>query len=336
MGIRDAVVDCGCIYHGEAVTVYVSPGDILPDGLSVESSKWLCFFLDKHLRRDDGTLRTRIETSLGSIADVDGDGHLAVVLASLDRRTQDSSTARGRIPVLGCVREADFLDSYGDSGGDVLYFSPHGLLGKDGESLLAHELAHAAVHSRQRERLLMGRRKLDIPGWFHESLAHLAEHSAAGPGELFRERLREFRMRPQASPIVLPASTGWNEGRGGSRAAGLLFLQHSLRQSADIAELIRTAESFDGLLDALLCRSFAESLSEWGPVAAEQILATGCEAIPFLGVGEELKCELRGTALQCWRTGCDSMTIEIESASAAALRISYRPLTDRNQVSPGN
>jgi len=336
IGIREVVVECRCIYRGESVTVYAGPDAIQSGDLSPENSDLLCFFLDRHLQTDNGTLRTLIESCLGPIADVDGDGHLAVVLTNLDRRTQSSSDVGGRIPVLGCVREADFLDGSGDEGGDILYLSPQGLLAEDGRSLLAHELAHAAVHSRQRERLLMGRPKLDLPGWFHESLAHVAEHTAAGLGELFRERLREFQMRPQCSPIVLPVSTSWSEGRGGSRAAGLLFLHHSLRPSADVAELLRATASFEELLEDVLGRSFAESLADWGPAAAEQILLTGGETVPKLSVGEELEGELAGTALQCWRTDSESLTIEIESAFEAALRISVVPIRVENCVTAGN
>lgn len=336
VGIRDVIVDCRCIYRGEAVTVYVCPEAMQPDESSSDSSELLCFFLDRQLGGDDGTLRTLIERDLGPIADVDGDGHLAVVLTNLDRRTQSLSGVDGRIPVLGCVREADFLDGFSDQGGDILYLSPQGLLAEDGQSLLAHELAHAAVHSRQRERLLMGRPKLDIPGWFHESVAHLAEHKAAGPSKHFRERLWEFRRRPQGSPIVLPASTGWNGGRGGSRAAGVLFLQHSLRPSADVADRLRSAESFEELLEDLLDKSFTESLADWGPAEAEQILLAGSETVPNLSVGMDVEAELPGTAMRCWRTDSESLTIEIASAPEAAMRLSVVPVCNATRVTVGN
>lgn len=318
-GVRELAAECRCVYRGAVVTVYADP-KLIP--AEPPQSARLCSLLERHLQRGSGTLRTAVESLLGAIDDVDGDGRLTVVLTRLDHRVQPDSPGSDIVPVLGCVREADFLDPHSEFGGDILYLAPEGLLDAGGESLLAHELSHAAVHSRQRERLQAGRPKLEIPGWFHESLAHFAEHSAAGPGQHFERRLEAFHLHPQASPIVQHFAAGWDAGRGGSRAAGLMFLQSALQPSANAPELLRTCSTFTELLEGMLQQPFTESLADWGPVAAEQILRSKPLAIPNLLPGGAHTGRLRGTALQCWRNDGGQLTIEVEAARAAEIRLS--------------
>jgi hypothetical protein len=317
-GLNDLAVDCPCIHRGEAVTVYIDP-EVPPTESRMAAA--LCALLESHLRRTGGTLRTCIESGLGSIDDLDGDGRLTVVLTRLDRRNPGGLLQSDRVPVLGCVREADFLGSQTEACGDILYLAPEGLQMPGSRSLLAHELAHAAVHCRQRQRLQQGQGKLVIPDWFHEALAHLAEHSVVGSGEFFEQRLAEFQLGPQNCPVVTGFQSGWEAGRGGSRPAGLLFLQSALRRPVNVPQSFHTSESFAELLDGLLRQSFRESLAAWGPVAAGQILRARPQAIPRLRAGAEHAGTIYGTAFQCWRSDSGPLTIEIQSDAAAALQL---------------
>lgn len=332
-GLRDIAADCKCISVGEAVAVYADPQLSLPEDILAGS---ICVSLDRHLRRAAGTLRTLIEAALGPIDDLDGDGRLTVVLSGLDERYRVSQPESNRVPVLGCVREADFLESQGATGGDILYLDPEGLKTRGGCALLAHELAHAAVHCRQRERLLAGKLRIGIPEWFHEALAHMAEHAAAGPGEFFDQRLADFQICPQACPVVTDSRFGWQTGRGGSRVAGLLFLQSSLRNPANVPELLSTCETFEQFLGGALRSSLPECLAAWGPAAAEQILQARPQAIPSLRAGVEQSGVICGTAFQCWRNDDAALTIEVESPGAAALRLSVVRFEDAGWSAAAN
>jgi hypothetical protein len=317
-GLNDLAVDCPCIHRGAAVTVYLDP-EVPPTESRMAAA--LCASLESHLQRTAGTLRTCMESGLGSIDDIDGDGRLTVVLTHLDKRNPGGLLQSDRVPVLGCVREADFLGPQTEACGDILYLAPEGLHMPGSTSLLAHELAHAAVHCRQRQRLQRGQQKLVIPDWFHEALAHLAEHSVAGAGEFFEQRLAEFQLGPQTCPVVTGFQSGWEAGRGGSRPAGLLFLQSAIRRPVNVPQLFHTSESFAELLDGLLRQSFRESVAAWGPVAAGQILRARPQAITRLRAGAEHSGSIYGTAFQCWRSDYGPLTIEIQSDAAAALQL---------------
>lgn len=328
-GIRDFAAECRCVCFGQAVAVYADPQLSLPEDILTES---ICISLDRQLRRAAATLRTRIETALGPIHDLDGDGRLTVVLCGLDQRNHGGRTESDEVPVLGCVREADFLESQGATGGDILYLAPDGLKTGGGSALLAHELAHAAVHCRQRERLRSGKLKIEIPGWFHEALAHVAEHAAAGPGAYFDQRLADFQICPQACPVVTESQFGWQAGRGGSRVAGFLFLQSSLKHPENVSELLSTCETFEELLDAVLRRPLPECLAQWGPVAAAQISRTRPQAIPCLRAGGEQSGLICGTAFRCWRNDDQALTIEVDASGAAELRLSVVSFRDADRV----
>lgn len=329
-GLHDVAMDCRSIFMGEAVAVYVAPE--LP-AADTEETLSLCRALEQQLRRGNGTLRVAIETELGSIDDIDGDGRLTVVLTNLDRRRSNHVSAINRVPVLGCVREADFLGAQTETGGDLVYLAPEGLWQPGSQSLVAHELAHAAVHCRQRGRFLRGQGKLAIPEWFHEALAHVAEHSVAGPGEFYEQRLAEFQLSPQTCPVVTGFPSAWGAGRGGSRPAGLLFLQCAMQRSANLPELFERCETFDELLDGVLRQSFGESLAEWGPLAAMDILRARPQAIASLRADMEHSGVMSGTAFQCWRSETGPLTIEVHSNAAAALQLNVFTCEDELRMS---
>jgi hypothetical protein len=164
----------------------------------------------------------------------------------------------------------------------------------------------------------------------------MAELSAAGPGEFFDQRLADFQICPQTCPVVTDSRFGWQAGRGGSRVAGFLFLQSSLKNPTNVPELLGTCETFEQLLNAALRRSLPECLSAWGPVAAEQILRDRPQAIPCLRAGREQTGLICGTAFRCWRNDDVALTIEVESQVAAALRLSVVGFEDADWVAAAN
>lgn len=319
-GVREVVEECECVSRGEAAAVYVCGSEEAMVG--VEQLREIGEFLSVELGRSGGTLRAAVESQLGEIADVDGDGVLTVVLARLDCR--DEGLLRGEVPVLGCVRESDFLSlGVGDGiGGDILYLDPRGLVGSWGRSLLSHELSHAAVHSRQRSRLERGAGVLELPGWFHEALAQRVEHCVAGPGAGYAVRLESFIRQPQLSAVVQPAWSGWSTGRGGSRAAGVLFLERSLRKGVCPAELLEECGSFEELLCGLLERPFVDSLREWGPAGAIAIAdVRGADISELSATGEWSSGVLQGTGFAIWRSGCSGLELELDVAADAAVQL---------------
>jgi hypothetical protein len=318
---------CRKIFCGQAVAVYVHEQSLRETVRLPE----LCEFLELELTGTQGTLRTSVESHLGEIEDVDGNGLLTIVLTRLDYRQQTDSPA-DFIPVLGCVRENDFLSpaEYGSTGGDILYLDPAGMTDNGRRSLLSHELSHAAVHSQQLRRLSRGQEKLNLPRWFHEALAHWVEHQTAGPGSSYPARLQQFCRQPHLSPVVQPPFTDWNSARGGTRAAGSLFLEASLSTHHPPGHMLACCSNFEELLPALLGSPFATKLTEWGPAVAIELWTTRSADIPHLPNPERdpastwqnsLSAILHGTSIALWQSPECDLDLELESTAEAALQV---------------
>ncbi len=136
------------------------------------------------------------ERHLGPIADIDGDGTLAIVLTSqLDR------LEGGRMSLGGLTCAADFSTS-GPSppsnAADVVFLNANNRAGRHLETLLAHELAHAAVFSARYHRA-----QASIAGviheedWLNEGLAHVAENLHGAGWTNLDYRLSAYLAAPE-------------------------------------------------------------------------------------------------------------------------------------------
>lgn len=339
----ETMVLCRRVFCGQRVAVYAANSSLNAAAPVLE----ICQFLERELAPTPGSLRTAVESWLGEIDDVDGDGLLTVLLSRLDHRNPADSPA-DFIPVLGCVRESDFIGSAEcrSTGGDILYFDPAGLAGEGRRSLVSHELAHAAVHSHQVRRLSRGQQKLNLPSWFHEALAHWVEHQSAGPGTGFAARLNQFCRQPQFSPVVQPPFTHWNSARGGTRAAGLLFLEASLSKQRPPKHLLERCDTFEELLPALLGTSFETQLSAWATAVAIELWTNRTADIPLLPLpdrcsaameGTPVSGVLHGTSIALWRASERDMELYLESPEEADLRVLVIPEANafRKSVHPG-
>ena len=327
LGVSETLALCRHVFSGQAVEVYINDQMLTQCVRLIE----VCEFLEQELQRRRGSLRNEVESHLGEIEDIDGNGLLTIVLTRLDHRKKDVAFT-DFIPVMGCVRETDFLspEDCGSTSGDILYLDIEGLDRNGRRSLLSHELSHAAVHSQQLRRFSRGQQKLMLPQWFHEALAHWVEHQTAGPGRGYAGRLQQFCRQPQLSPVVQHPFTDWNAARGGSRAAGLLFLERSFAAHQSLRDLLNCSDNFDELLQALLGTSFATGLSEWGPAMALELWTSRKADIPQLprfeddataGRESRISGVLHGTSMAVWRSPEIDLELEIEHTREASLLV---------------
>lgn len=255
----------------------------------------------------DGGLRRLVELQVGPIRDVDGDGRLSVVLTQLE---PDQSS--GSIPVRGCVRESDFLDASSGPPGDIIYLDISIPQASELTGLLAHEMTHAAMYSRLLDRREKGMPELNLPGWFHEAVAHRTEHQLAGQGNIFAERLRIYQANPAASPVCTnPLWLSYSSSRGGPRVAGARFLELMLRPDVSLAGIVPEGRTFDEILERCLGTSLNAALVSWGAHEAARLFREAPERIPRLKSGQAEMHRIYGTAFLVLQCGHQPLELEI-------------------------
>jgi hypothetical protein len=319
-------------------------GDEIAEGILVAQSTRVSVFLDQSLcqsaeLRDEGGenpfvehareicqrleqgLLDHVSSWIGEVTDLDGDTRLTLIITDLDRRESPADR-----PVLGCVRDRDFLRSHdSDLSGDILYLDRRLPSGDSLIALLAHEITHAAVFS-----LLLESRagvKTDsapqFPSWLNESIAHIVENSVCDVSTDFSERVQQFHANTAASPIVatephLPFAAR----RGGSRASGTLFLQHLALEPETLRSVIRSHDPIEQRLEFLTRNSFGEAFRAWSVrqihVAERKRSARNRRS---LTQGDCVSQRLFGTAYCCFRCNRSVQDLRITSDNKAALQI---------------
>ncbi len=256
-----------------------------------------------------------VEGVLGPVLDVDGSGGLTVVVGDLDPAGES-----GEFPFWGCVRETDFLGGDSGPGGDILYLDSgvSEISESEWRSLLVHELAHAACFSRLLERRLAGLSDLQVPRWFHESLAHLVESEFVGESELSKRRLEAFRVDPGIAPVVVNLQQmTWGASRRGPRASASRFLRAGvdgeLLRSGALAGVFRESACFEDLLSRLLGGATEPVLRRWAASEVRAMLATGPHLIPQLSADCVTERRVLGTAFVVWRAGSEGLDVTVEA-----------------------
>ena len=255
-------------------------------------------------------LLNAVEREAGAIGDVDGDGRLTIVLTPLEQeRTQ------GAIPVRGCVREGDFLDPRTGLGGDIVYLDRDGsqrLSGRELAGLLAHEFTHAAMYSRLVERRKAGLPELEIPGWFHEAVAHRVEHRLVGPCCLFEQRVRMYQQQPGSAPVFANPRTLTQAGcRGGARVAAVRFLDAMQRSDVAVGDLIMGSRDFDDVLESCLGMPLMSALELWSQQESRWRVAEAGDQDLWLVPGHSDLHRIHGTAFLVFRSGVEPLEMEI-------------------------
>jgi hypothetical protein len=198
----------------------------------------------------------------GEIADIDGDGKLAICLT--DRLAE---LPTNESPVEGLVQVSDFqtdLPRPHSNQADVLFLSRALQPGPQTLAVLAHEAAHLAVFSRRFEADPHGFRPEH--DWLNEGLAHFAEVHCSGSWTNLEARIAAFRRRPESSPLVVIDAQReglWRDP--GSRGAAWSFLRWVADEhgSQRISELARHPDVGCAKIEAVLRQPFAEIFRRW-------------------------------------------------------------------------
>ena len=179
-----------------------------------------------------------VESWLGPITDVDGDGGLSLLLTSAVEQLPQGSE-----PLRAFVRSSDLESGPRSTAGwpdgprDLIYLNAIRWQDSGLDGILAHEATHLAVFSRRREAGL----PLRAEEWIDEGLAHAVEWLGTGDSSNLETRWRAFRTAPHAAALEVTCragSAGWRQAD--SRGATARFFAHLVKQQGE-AVLARIA-----------------------------------------------------------------------------------------------
>ncbi len=254
-------LDCQLVARSASVQVYMES--------SLNQEERLDGLIAEVMRLAENVIGPAIQSLVGTVRDVDGDGRLAVVLTKQLGRSE--GTLAG---VDGLTRASDFRDGvprpFGNSA-DVLFLNANLPPGEQLRAVLAHEWGHAAVFGRR-----YGRRSplddhtrtqpVTEDDWLNEGLAHLIEVQSSGSMSNLADRIEQFLARPEASPLIVrdySRSEYWRHH--GCRGATYLFLDWCRQHSGPdfLERLIDGEESGIANLQAATGRSWADLFHAW-------------------------------------------------------------------------
>lgn len=292
------------VAEGRDVRVYtdtrVTPGEIA-SGLIEE----IIHLLDERII-------PRSRAFLGTHADIDGDGKLAVLLTPWLGKLQG-----GRTSVNGFVRSSDFQPFAAapySNRADVLYLNSALRPGTELAALLAHEYTHAVCCS------LRGPDSGRPPGypqeadWLNEAIAHVAERMHEAGWSNLDRRVQSFLENPQETPLVVRdyyRAGLWRDPA--CRGATFLFLQwcaDCFGQSL-LRELVNNPQTGIENIEAVTGQSFATLYRQW-------TLALREGALPSLSLHGQLgNCTLAGPHCQEWRPSQGALDVGLRGTATA-------------------
>lgn len=249
-----------------------------------------------------------VSEHLGPIHDLDQDGRLSVLITELDCQSDNES-----VPVLGCVRPSDFMgtDSNAAEMADIVYLDHRLPSGNDLIALLSHELAHASVYCRLRDRVVKQKQPIEIPEWLHEGIAHYVERQFAEDTSVFLERREQFYQTPHRFPVCSsPTVSSRSDRRGGSRAAVARFLEFGIRREP-LRQALLDAENLETLLASCLRDDLQTLLPAWSLLEAEDIYWTTDGQVHELNFECSITQEVLGTAFTVVKSGAYPVRLEL-------------------------
>lgn len=197
---------------GRHVAVYVDRSDQVP----AETAAAIVDVFDNQVL-------PRVSPWMGKVADVDGDGRLAIVLTSWLSRLDE-----GRLALGGMVSSADYNPS-GEppisNRADILYLNANVKPGPHLATLLAHEYTHAAVCSTRREQVSLLCPNTSEEGWLNEALAHVGENLQGPAWTNLDYRIAARLASCGAAPLSLPYDARPLGRCPQVRGSGYLFLR---------------------------------------------------------------------------------------------------------------
>lgn len=248
--------------------------------------------------RLESSVLPAIDARVGKVADVDDDGRLAVLITPWLSRLRGGATQ-----VRGFVRSSDFCNDIAfpfSNRADVLYLNTDLPSGTALQTLLLHEVTHAALFSRGRISRVADRSAIQRPegkslhdraphvpsaqsgqfewdDWLNEGLAHLSERSGGGDWSNLDYRVARFWQQPAGSPLIVGdyyRSERWRDH--GCRGATFLFLnwceqQYASRNQSAFTTAVANAELPGvGAIEKVLGNSFDELYRAWSVSVARQ------------------------------------------------------------------
>jgi len=305
-GVSDIMVSASLLFEEPSVAIYLDQS--LPCEIQAKLRSRQSVLSPGLVSK----LALAVAEQLGPIHDLDHDGQLCVLVTELDCQSDT-----GTVPVLGCVRPSDFMGTGSNEAEltDVVYLDHRLPSGNDLVALLSHELAHASVYCRLRDRVLNQKQSLEIPEWLHEGIAHYVESQFAEETSVFLERREQFHRTPHRFPVCTsPFVSSRSDRRGGSRAAVARFLEFAFRREEPLRDALMEADSVQSLLASCLREDLADLLPAWSLLEAGEIYRTAGRHIPELIVDRPMTHEVLGTAFAVVRSGPYPVKIEVRCA----------------------
>ncbi|MDB5345992.1 MAG: shpI [Schlesneria sp.] len=281
-------------------TIQPTPGSTahvaVPCSLATVNARTL-IYIDQRIRRDEAlmglvaaidsastsTMIETVERLVGTVADLDHDGHLTIVITSEVGRLGQQNN-----PVYGITRPSDFIrgvDRPHGNNSDVIFLSSSLPVSKQLHAVLCHEWCHAAVFSRRFENSGNAVEDRYDEDWLNEAIAHVVEVASSGSDSNVANRIQKYCARPGNSPLVIRdycLPEYWRND--GVRGAGYLFLDWYLKRSDDngLQHLLGTRSLDVASLEAIERQSFDELFRSWTIGMGEQL------------AGEIRECEMNG------------------------------------------
>lgn len=246
-----------------------------------------------------GPLGSNVESLVGPVHDIDGDGHLAIVVTP-----NVALLAQGSKSVDGVTQRADFqpgIERPVGNTADVFFVSSKLNPGDQLLAVLAHEWCHAAVFSRSGSD--HDSRFAADEDWLNEAIAHLVEVRASGSTSNLKNRIQSYYAHPGDSPLAVHdyfVPKYWRHD--GCRGAAFLFLEWCAERS-DAGMLQRLIDLNDWSvsgLEACAGRPFKELFQCWTVHTGQQLAA---QQLP---------------ACREWRVGSDGCTLKIRVKGSCA------------------
>ncbi len=206
---------------------------------------------------------------IGRPADVDGDGHLAVVLTP---RVKQVSGGPSPLGALVLASDFDGQDPAPHANrADVIWVASDQRPGAHLATLLAHELAHAvrAGHLAQHHAALWwppSTTPASEPTWLSEGLAHTAENLASPALSNLRDRVAAYLRQPGQAPLVVPSDRALGRYRDPAlRGACYLFTCWCVEQAGprSLGALLAGSQRGEANLRAVLGHPLEELYPRW-------------------------------------------------------------------------
>lgn len=306
------------VAEGRDVRVYsdtrVTPGEIAP-GL-----------IEEVIRLLDERIIPRSREFLGTHADIDGDGKLAVLLTPWLGRLQG-----GRTSVNGFVRSSDFQPfvaaPYGNRA-DVLYLNSALRPGTELAALLAHEYTHAVCCSMRSPDSGRPPGHPQEADWLNEAIAHVAERMHAAGWSNLDRRVQSFLENPQETPLVVCdyyRAGLWRDPA--CRGATFLFLQWCADCFGEslLSALVNNPQTGIENVETVTGQSFATLYRQWTVALHEG-------ALPSLSLHGQLgNCTLGGPHRQEWQPMQGALDITLRGTATAFVRCVFPKSSDRSR-----